>query len=354
MLSYADAVERLRDPFAIEDLAHPPGPAEPFVVDLAGLRPPLADADRELLGSSLRALRTVSVGLVDGEVHPGVADVAESFDVVFAPPGTNAAGAVVAFDDLDLAVEELAAALRDAPHAGVALAQLLRLEAYHEVAGGLVAESLAYSTLQSGPEFAHWLATRTPRPAADNPEPAVLVQRRDSTLWCTLNRPERANAFSAEMRDLLVGALRLAWADPAVEGVVLRGAGPNFSAGGDLAEFGTHADPATAHAVRTLRSTAWWLHRVEAGSRALIQGHCVGAGIELPAYCGTVVAAEDTVVSLPEVALGLVPGAGGTVSLPRRIGRHRTCWLGLTGARLDAVTALSWGLVDRIVDAHPD
>ena len=53
-------------------------------------------------------------------------------------------------------------------------------------------------------------------------------------------------------------------------------------------------------------------------------------------------------MALPEVGLGLVPGAGGTVSLPRRIGRHRTARLGLTGERIDAATALEWGLVDRI------
>ncbi|MCB0995027.1 MAG: enoyl-CoA hydratase/isomerase family protein [Acidimicrobiales bacterium] len=353
--SFADAVERLRDPFAIEDLAHPPAPVRPFVVDLRGLRPPVPEADRELLRSSLRALRTVTVGIVGDEVHPGVADIVEPFDLLFAPPGSTgaAATAVVAFDDVDLAIEEVESALERAPHAGVALAQLLRMEAYRDVASGLVAESLAYSTLQSGPEFGHWLATRTRRRIDDNPAPAVLVERRDATLWCTLNRPERRNAFSAAMRDALVDALRLAWADRGLEGVVLRGAGPAFSAGGDLAEFGTHADPATAHAVRTLRSTAWWIHRLEHHTRALIHGHCVGAGIELPSYCGTVIAAEDTLVSLPEVGLGLVPGAGGTVSLPRRIGRHRTCWLALTGARLDARTALAWGLVDRIVSAHP-
>ena len=75
---------------------------------------------------------------------------------------------------------------------------------------------------------------------------------------------------------------------------------------------------------------------------------CIGAGIELPAFAGTVLAAPDARVRLPEVAMGLVPGAGGTVSLPRRIGRHRTCWLGVTGAELDAEAALAWGLVDRI------
>ena len=59
-------------------------------------------------------------------------------------------------------------------------------------------------------------------------------------------------------------------------------------------------------------------------------------------------AAPGTVIALPEVSLGLVPGAGGTVSIPRRIGRHRTAALALSGATIDAATALAWGLVDEI------
>jgi enoyl-CoA hydratase/carnithine racemase len=61
-----------------------------------------------------------------------------------------------------------------------------------------------------------------------------------------------------------------------------------------------------------------------------------------------VVAAPDTKIGLPEVGMGLIPGAGGTVSLPRRVGRHRTAWLALTRDTIDAPTALDWGLVDAI------
>ena len=80
----------------------------------------------------------------------------------------------------------------------------------------------------------------------------------------------------------------------------------------------------------------------------MVHGACVGAGIELPAFAGRVVASRDAWFALPEVAMGLVPGAGGTVSLPRRIGAQRTAWLALTGRRIDAETALAWGLVDEL------
>jgi enoyl-CoA hydratase/carnithine racemase len=82
---------------------------------------------------------------------------------------------------------------------------------------------------------------------------------------------------------------------------------------------------------------------------AQLHGACCGSGIELAAFAARVVARPDTVVGLPEVSLGLIPGAGGTTSLPSRIGRHRTAWLALTGRTIDATTALEWGLVDEIV-----
>jgi enoyl-CoA hydratase/carnithine racemase len=77
----------------------------------------------------------------------------------------------------------------------------------------------------------------------------------------------------------------------------------------------------------------------------------VGAGIELPAFARRVVAAPDTLIRLPEIAMGLIPGAGGTASIPPRIGRHRTAYLALTGTTLTAEQALGWGLVDAIAAA---
>ena len=74
----------------------------------------------------------------------------------------------------------------------------------------------------------------------------------------------------------------------------------------------------------------------------------MGAGIEMAAFAGRVVADEAAAISLPEIGIGLIPGAGGTVSLPRRIGRHRTALLALSGERISASTAVDWGLVDEI------
>ena len=100
-----------------------------------------------------------------------------------------------------------------------------------------------------------------------------------------------------------------------------------------------------------------FLDRVNVGFAALAMNEDIGltpsifglgAGSELPAFARRVVAMEDAFFQLPEVAMGLVPGAGGTVSIPRRIGRQRTAYLALSGLRLDAATARRWGLVDEI------
>ncbi|GAA3231493.1 hypothetical protein GCM10017691_25430 [Pseudonocardia petroleophila] len=136
--------------------------------------------------------------------------------------------------------------------------------------------------------------------------------------------------------------------DETVTRIVLDGAGPAFCAGGDLDEFGTTPDPVTAHLVRTRGGPARPLHLLAARTEAWVHGACVGAGIELPAFAGRIVARPDATFRLPEVGMGLIPGAGGTVSIPRRIGRWRTLHLALRGTTVDAQTALRLGLVDEV------
>jgi len=248
-------------------------------------------------------------------------------------------------------VDEIASAVRCSPMASVTLVHVLRTTASMPVGVGLVVESLAYSTLQAGPEFRAWLASGA-RPAPKrSDEPAVLLSREGDELTITLNRAAARNAFNVEVRDGLVAAFELVAADQSIARAHLRGAGPSFCSGGDLSEFGTAPDPLTAHLVRTSRSAAAVLHACTERVTAHVHGACVGAGTELPAFAGTVIADRSARFRLPEVAMGLIPGAGGTVSIPRRIGRERTAYLALTGATIDAATAQAWGLVDAIDDA---
>jgi len=330
VLTLAEAHERLPAPWAADAFSAACG--RPWVaVALEGDAPP--DDARRALAGALARLPCPAFALAPDAAAPAVRTLADAFDAVA---------------DSEDALGTLVEATRRTPLAATALVQLLRGGEARSVEQGLVAESFVYGMLQAGPEFARWLAAqRTLRPEIDE-APPLRASRDAARLELVLDRPARRNAYSATLRDALCEALALAVHDDSIEEIVLRGEGPAFCAGGDLDEFGLLADPATAHAIRTTRSAARWLAACAPRVRAEVHGACVGAGVELPAFAGSLVAREDAWFQLPELAIGLVPGAGGTVSLPRRIGRQRTVWLALTGARLDAATALAWGLVDEL------
>jgi enoyl-CoA hydratase len=243
--------------------------------------------------------------------------------------------------------------IESAPLAAMVLIQLLRCTATLGVESALTVESLAYSTLQAGPEFGRWLAESGPthkNDIADHGAP-VLVERRGSCVNLRLNRPEKRNALSARMRDALVEALELVAADSSIVEVTISGAGKCFSAGGDLTEFGTTPDPATAHAVRSVRSPPAMLARCAERVRFRVHGAAIGAGVELAAFGRRVEATPETFFQLPEIRFGLIAGSGGCVSIPRRIGRQRTAYLALSARRLDANTALAWGLIDGLIES---
>jgi enoyl-CoA hydratase/carnithine racemase len=168
------------------------------------------------------------------------------------------------------------------------------------------------------------------------------------TLDLRLTRAAARNAFDARMRDELAEALGFALEHPDAPLVTLSGAGPAFSAGGDLDEFGRAADPGQAHLIRTLRSPARLAHALADRLTVNLHGACVGAGIEVPAAAGRIAARPGAHFRLPEVSMGLIPGAGGTASIPRRTGRRRACYMAISGADIDLATALAWGLVDEV------
>jgi len=255
----------------------------------------------------------------------------------------------VVVDEGDPALSRIDENIAGHPVAAATLALLLRGQGHLSVGEGLVAESAAYSVLQSGPEFAAWRAARPPRTGeASGPKPRIRVQQDDGVFAITLSRPERMNALDAAMRDELVEALTLAAATSEVNRIELRGEGKAFCAGGDLDEFGSRSDPATAHVIRLERSVGRTLSRLEKSTVTYLHGACMGSGIELAAFTDRIVAAQDTQIGLPEISLGLIPGAGGTVSLTHRIGRLHTAWLAFSGCAIGAETALTWGLVDQI------
>ncbi|BBZ42716.1 enoyl-CoA hydratase/isomerase family protein [Mycobacterium conspicuum] len=262
---------------------------------------------------------------------------------------------VVTVASVPEALAELTARCERWPQASAVCDDVLRaIDPAGATLAGVITESLAYSTLQAGPEFARWLDERGPASVPVIPDP-VVARRDGDTLYVAFNRPQRHNAFSTDARAALLEALAVAQLDPSVTGIVLSGNGPSFCSGGDLAEFGTFADPASAHLARTRYSPALALDaltaRLGSGCRARVHGRVLGSGLEMAAFCGWVEAQRDSVFGLPELGLGLIPGAGGTVSVTRRIGRWRTAYLVLSGRTIDAETALAWGLVDAIEPA---
>jgi enoyl-CoA hydratase/carnithine racemase len=318
----AELVANLADPAVVRSLYD----VDVLLVDLSE---PAAEAVDQARLERLTRVPSVTIGL-HGEEGPDV--LAAGLDVVAADDDTKV----------------LLDAISVAPHASRVLVQVLRTSEHMTVGQALVVESLAYSMLLASPEFERWLAGRPPRRAKPDPDELVLVDRTHDELHIQLNRPHVHNAYSAGLRDALVAALGVAILDTSIEQVTLTGAGPSFCSGGDLDEFGTADDVAVAHTIRTTSSAGAAITDLRDRIAVQVHGSCVGAGVELPAFAGTVVADPATSFRLPEVAMGLIPGAGGTVSIPRRVGRQRATLFALSGQRIDAETARAWGLVDRI------
>ncbi len=253
----------------------------------------------------------------------------------------------VGVDAPDVAAAALVSRIGAQPAAAGVAAQVLRTSQRLSFAEALVQESIAYSMLLASEGFRAWRAANPPRNRPADDHPRVAVETGADGIEVRLNRPDARNAFDARMRDELCEALEFASEHPDAPPVVLTGAGPAFSAGGDLDEFGRAEDPGRAHLIRTLRSPARLAHALSGRLTARLHGACVGAGIEVPAAAARVTATAGAFFRLPEVSMGLIPGAGGTASIPRRIGRHRTCYMAISGDDIDLATALAWGLVDE-------
>jgi enoyl-CoA hydratase/carnithine racemase len=181
----------------------------------------------------------------------------------------------------------------------------------------------------------------------------VLTEQRGAVRHVVLNRPEKRNAFNADLVLAVGEALRAAADDTATHCVVLRGEGPMFSSGMDL---GALADlSGQAEALRPFRRAcieAWNLaETMEKPVVAQLQGACIGGALELALACDLRVAAEGTVLGMPEVRLGLIPDVGGSSRLPQVVGLGRAKELVMTGKLIDAAEAERIGLVNRVAPA---
>ena len=181
------------------------------------------------------------------------------------------------------------------------------------------------------------------------PFSTLRYEKRGAIAIVTLDRPAKLNAYNVAMRDDLYEALGAADEDPDVRALVLRGRGRAFSTGGDVSEFGTAPSPLVARFVRWQRDVWGRLLDLRAATIAAVHGYAVGGGMEMALCCDFCLAADDARFALPETGLGMIPGVGGTQTLPRRAGVARALDLVLTGRGLDAEEARAAGIVLRVV-----
>jgi enoyl-CoA hydratase/carnithine racemase len=182
----------------------------------------------------------------------------------------------------------------------------------------------------------------------------VLTEDHGPVRHVVLNRPEKRNAFNADLIAATGEALRDAGADTSVRCVVLRGAGPMFSSGMDLAALAELADaPENLRAFRREIIDAW--NRAEEMVKptvCVIHGACIGGALELALACDLRVVAADAVVGMPETRIGLIPDVGGSSRLPSVVGLGRAKELIMTGKLIGGEEAERIGLANRV--APPD
>jgi enoyl-CoA hydratase/carnithine racemase len=191
------------------------------------------------------------------------------------------------------------------------------------------------------------------RPEDSTPMSIVLCEDRGAVRHVVLNRPEKRNALNGD----LIGALRDAFADAAADRgvacVVVRGAGPMFSAGVDFSELGAlAADPGRVETMRRPILEAWnLLEEMPKPTIAQIHGACLGGAMELALACDMRTMAADAIMGLPETRIGLIPDVGGSSRLPSIVGLGRAKELVMASKLVDGTEAERIGLVNRVAPA---
>ena len=181
----------------------------------------------------------------------------------------------------------------------------------------------------------------------------VNLYRRGGAAKIELNRPESRNAWNTQFSVDLLAALRAAGEDPGVRAVLVTGAGKAFSSGADLRE--NLADRTEGGVPDVYGRLTQRYHPIIMGIREMpkpvvagVHGAAAGIGLSLALACDLVVAAESAFFLLAFVNIGLVPDGGSSLFVPARVGFTRAAELAMLGERLDAATALSWGLINRV------
>lgn len=181
---------------------------------------------------------------------------------------------------------------------------------------------------------------------APTPTPLVTLSVEDGIALVTLNRPEALNALSTALRNEIIRVFEQLAGDEQVQVIILTGAGRAFTVGLDLKELGGEQAADAAPVAKNLLAV---LAAVPQPIIGAINGFAITGGFELALMCDFLIAAESARFADTHARVGVVPGWGLSQRLPRLIGINRAKELSLTGNYLDAQTAASWGLVNRVV-----
>ncbi|MDE9487602.1 2,3-dehydroadipyl-CoA hydratase PaaF [Xenorhabdus bovienii] len=178
----------------------------------------------------------------------------------------------------------------------------------------------------------------------------ILCHQQQRVRTLTLNRPEVRNALSNDCLEQLVQQLEQADADTGTGAIVITGSSRYFAAGADLREL---QQQTVATAMTDRRPQLWQrLHNISKPLIAAVNGYALGAGCELVLACDLVICGESARFGLPEITLGLMPGAGGTQRLIRSVGKALANQMILTGETINAQKAQQAGLVSEVcIDA---
>lgn len=175
----------------------------------------------------------------------------------------------------------------------------------------------------------------------------ILVERDERVGIVTLNRPEQLNALNFQLVHELVSALQEFDRDETIGCIIITGSGEKaFAAGADIKEM---ADKSPVE-MMIGGFEAWeGIRHVRTPLIAAVNGYALGGGCELALHCDMIVASENARFGQPEIAIGIIPGAGGTQRLARTLGKYRTMEMVLTGAQVSAQELANHGLVNRVV-----
>ncbi|MFI6318532.1 enoyl-CoA-hydratase DpgD [Nonomuraea sp. NPDC050556] len=186
-------------------------------------------------------------------------------------------------------------------------------------------------------------------------DPRVRCEKKEHVAYVTMDRPQVLNAMDRRMHEELAEIWDDVEADDDVRTVVLTGAGTRaFSVGQDLKERALLNEAGTEASTFGSRGQAGHPRLTDRFTLskpvvARVNGYALGGGFELALACDIVIASEEAVFGLPEVRLGLIPGAGGVFRLPRQLPQKVAMGYLLTGRRMDAATAFRYGLVNEVV-----